>query len=324
MEEERLLQKAKEAFIMGLEIYNKPTLKYRVEGFSFFICNAWELMLKSYIIKKFGEKSIYFSDNQNRTIALENCIRKVFTNDKDPLRINLEKIIELRNTSTHFVTEEYEIFYAPLFQACVFNFCNKLKLFHNEDISDLVPKHFLYLATDIQILEYEKIKAKYSEEVAEKIFKLNDNINNISANCSSNNFSIKIEHQHYLTKDETTANSKVCITKDSDTNVTIIKEIQDPNNTHNFTAKKCVERIKMSLENSHIELETPFTMNTFNLFCKFYEIKNDKKFCFINRINKNPVYSYSIHVINFIVEEIKKDPEHIIQNLKNNIKKNQS
>ena len=75
MEEERLLQKAKEAFIMGLEIYNKPTLKYRVEGFSFFICNAWELMLKSYIIKKFGEKSIYFSDNQNRTISLENCIR---------------------------------------------------------------------------------------------------------------------------------------------------------------------------------------------------------------------------------------------------------
>ena len=24
-----------EAFIMGLEIYNKPTIKYRIEGFSF-------------------------------------------------------------------------------------------------------------------------------------------------------------------------------------------------------------------------------------------------------------------------------------------------
>lgn len=32
---------------------------------------------------------------------MENGVQKVFTNNKDPLRINLEKIIELRNTSTH-------------------------------------------------------------------------------------------------------------------------------------------------------------------------------------------------------------------------------
>ena len=33
---DKLLEKSTEAFIMGLEIYNKPTIKYRVEGFSFF------------------------------------------------------------------------------------------------------------------------------------------------------------------------------------------------------------------------------------------------------------------------------------------------
>lgn len=30
-----LVDKSIEAFIMGLEIYNKPTIKYRIEGFSF-------------------------------------------------------------------------------------------------------------------------------------------------------------------------------------------------------------------------------------------------------------------------------------------------
>lgn len=35
-----LLEKSKEAFVMAIEIYNKPTIRYRVEGFSFFICNA--------------------------------------------------------------------------------------------------------------------------------------------------------------------------------------------------------------------------------------------------------------------------------------------
>ncbi len=70
--EDILLQKAQEAFALAIEIYNKPTIKYRLEGFSFFICNAWELMLKAYLIVKEGEDSIYFPDNQKRTISLVN------------------------------------------------------------------------------------------------------------------------------------------------------------------------------------------------------------------------------------------------------------
>lgn len=49
----KLLDKAKEAFVMAIEIYNKPTIRYRIEGFSFFICNAWELMLKARMIKTY-------------------------------------------------------------------------------------------------------------------------------------------------------------------------------------------------------------------------------------------------------------------------------
>ena len=115
--QDQLIDKAKEAFVLAIEIYNKPSIKYRIEGFSFFICNAWELMLKAHMINKFGENSIYFSDKPNRTISLEGCVKKVFTNEKAPLRKNLEKIIELRNTSTHFITEEYEAVYIPLLQA---------------------------------------------------------------------------------------------------------------------------------------------------------------------------------------------------------------
>ena len=110
-----MLNKSKEAFALAIEIYNKPTIKYRVEGFSFFICNAWELMLKAYIIKIEGQTAIYYKDKPNRTISLSECLRKIFTNNKDPLRLNLEKIIELRDTSTHFITEEYEMVYIPLF-----------------------------------------------------------------------------------------------------------------------------------------------------------------------------------------------------------------
>ena len=77
---EKLLEKSKEAFVMAIEIYNKPTIKYRVEGFSLFICNAWELMLKAHMINTLGENSIYYTDNPDRTLSLENCIKKIFTN----------------------------------------------------------------------------------------------------------------------------------------------------------------------------------------------------------------------------------------------------
>ena len=50
MIEDKLIEKAKECFTMAIELYNKPTIKYRVEGFSFFIVNAWELMLKAELI----------------------------------------------------------------------------------------------------------------------------------------------------------------------------------------------------------------------------------------------------------------------------------
>ena len=118
----KLVDKSVEAFIMGLEIYNKPTIRYRVEGFSFFICNAWELMLKAELLNR--GISIYFKDKPDRTIALEKSVQLIYPDKNTRIRLNLEKIIELRNISTHFITEDYEVKYAPLFQACVINFTN--------------------------------------------------------------------------------------------------------------------------------------------------------------------------------------------------------
>ena len=74
---DKLLEKSKEAFLMAIEVYNKPSIRYRVEGFSFFICNAWELMLKAHIVKTRGNSAIYYKDNPDRTITLENCIKIV-------------------------------------------------------------------------------------------------------------------------------------------------------------------------------------------------------------------------------------------------------
>lgn len=315
---DKLIEKSKEAFAVAIEIYNKPTIKYRVEGFSFFICNAWELMLKAYLIKKFGEGSIYYKDNPKRTITLENCIQKIFTNEKAPLRRNLMKIIELRNTSTHFITEEYEMIYIPLFQACVLNFVEKMQDFHDVDMTEIIPQNFLTLAVSMRSLNESTIRAKYPEEIAEKILETNSALIPM-INENNQSFAIKIEHHHYITKDKNKATSFVHINKDAEAGVKIIKELKDPGNTHKYTMKTALKEINRQLQNAGIDIK--INAYHFNLFNKVYGLKENEKYCYIHRIYAQPSYSYSMQAIELIVGEIKKDPEHILEYLKSRAKK---
>ena len=310
---DKLLEKSKEAFIMAIEIYNKPTIKYRVEGFSFFICNAWELMLKAHLLATRGESSIYYADNPKRTISLENCLQQVITNAKAPVRRNLVKIIELRNTSTHFVMEEYEMIYVPLFQACVLNYVEKMQEYHGIDMTESIPQNFLTLSVSMKALDESVIRAKYPEEIASKIISTEAQLEPMIAE-NNQSFAIKIEHLHYITKDKNKATSHLYIDNNADVGVKIIKELKEPNNTHKYTMKTAIKEINRRLQNGGID----FNMNQyiFDLFNKVYGIKENEKYCYVHRQYAQPSYTYSVAAIDLIVNEIQHDSERIVENLK--------
>ena len=316
-----LIIKSQEAFSLGIEIYNKPTIKYRVEGFAFFICNAWELMLKAYLIKTNGQSSIYYKDKKDRTLSLSECIKKVFTNNKDPLRLNLEKIIELRDTSTHFITEEYEMVYIPLFQACILNFNEKMMAFHNVDMTTIIPQNFLTLSVSLQALEDSKIIGKYPEEIANKILENKNKIEDLSINNNAK-FSIRIDHFYFITKNKDLATNLVKIDNTSTDSIKIVKELKDPNNTHKYTAKHCIAQIKEILAKENINLKyngnvVKFSSFHFTNFCKHFGLKENSQYCYIHKQFSTPQYSYSQQTIDFIVNELSKDPENILNNIKN-------
>ena len=316
---ERILEKSKEAFIMAIEIYNKPTLKYRLEGFSFFICNAWELMLKAYLIERDGEDAIYYHDKPNRTISLENCIQKVFTNEKSPLRKNLDKVIELRNTSTHFITEEYESVYTPLLQACVFNFVEKMMDFHNVDMTQIIPENFITLSVRINALDETEIRGKYTKQIAEKLISVRDDIEPMVEENNSS-FAIKVEHYHYLTKDKNEATEVYRIDNTASEGVRIIKELKNPNNTHKYNAKACIKELNKRIVRDNIPLKfrgKDAVINNFHFrnFTAYFGIKENEKLCFVYQISKQPQYSYSQQAIDFIYDQIKSAPEKILDDM---------
>lgn len=319
---EKLIDKSIEAFISGIEIYNKPTINYRIEGFSFFICNAWELMLKAELLNK--NISLYYSDNPERTISLSDVVKKIYTDKNTRIRLNLEKIIELRNISTHFITQDYELKYAPLFQACVFNFINELLRFHKKDITQYISQNFLTLSAHYEPLSNEDIRLKYPAEIAEKFIKQANEIDVLTAEYNSDKFSIGITQKLYITKNKNEANFLVSLDNQSENKVSIIKELKDPANTHKYSYSNVIKAVNERLRKQNIKLGYQSGFNTYvlNLIINFYDIKNNIDYSYAHKLNTGTWinYTYSEKFVDFIINEIKKDSQNFVESLKNSKK----
>ena len=195
-----------------------------------------------------------------------------------------------------------------------------MMLFHSIDMTEIIPQNFLTLSVSMKALNESEIIAKYPEQIATKIFKTRDAIDTLSQNNNAK-FAITIEHHHYITKKKEEATSFVKVDKSADTPVQIIKELKDPNKTHCYTAKHCIDAIQKQISKKNIQLKyngknTEFNRFHFNNFCKHYGLKANQKFCYIHTQYEQPQYTYSQQAIDFIVVELTKDPEHILDNIK--------
>ena len=312
----RMIDKSIEAFMMGLEIYNKPTIRYRIEGFSFFIINAWELMLKAELLNR-GE-SIYYKDKQDRTLSLTDTLRKIYSDKNTRSRLNLEKIIELRNISTHFITEDYEVKYAPLFQACVLNYVNEIKRFHDVDITEHIAQNFLTISARYEPLSNEQIRIKYPPEIAEKLIQHSNEIDVLSNTYDSDKFAIEIKQNLYLTKKKSEADFLVALAPDSDNKVARVKELKDPVNTHKYSFNNVIVAVQESLKKKGVKLgyEKGFNSYVLGLVVDFYNVKQNEAYAYKHVIGNQNQFTYSQQFVEFIVEEIRKNPEHFVESLK--------
>ena len=163
-----LLDKSIDSMLSAIEIYNKPNFNYREETFAVLAVNAWELLLKAYILRenRYKVRSLYILEpviNKDGTpsqrkkkpklnrcgnpmsISIFECLKILEERRALPknLKNNIESIIELRDNSIHFVN------LTPLSKqiqelgfACVKNYISAIKIWNlNIDIS----RYNLYL-----------------------------------------------------------------------------------------------------------------------------------------------------------------------------------
>lgn len=125
----KFVEKAEAALIAAVEIYNKPSFRYREETFSLLAINAWELLLKARLLKdgnndpkvirvyeprktKTGKSSskLYLVRNRANnplTISLSKCIARLDessgTRLSPELKANIEALVAVRDSAAHYI-----------------------------------------------------------------------------------------------------------------------------------------------------------------------------------------------------------------------------
>lgn len=299
MEEENLINKmidkSIESFLLGIEIYNKPTIKYRTESFAFHICNAWELMLKAHLIKTQGLKSIYYTKkNKKGTIQLKTALGRIITNKIDPVRKNLEDVIELRNTSTHFIIEDYNKIYVHIFQSCAYNYYNFLEKYFKSNISQ-IDLDFILLITPKNNNSYLNL-SNFDNTIINKFIEVKNNIAEKTMNNKSENYSVNINYMF------TIGNQKINI----DPNSKNVVSIPNFNDLYPLRQKEvCIEINKQLKEMGITKNFRQYELSEIN---KYYKLKDNLNY--YNKVNgkaTNPTWICSRQLIDFVVNLFKQN-----------------
>ena len=291
-----LLEKSTEAYLMALEVVNKPTIKYRTEGFCFFICNAWELLLKAWIIKENNNIDAIFFKKSNQTkrrsLSLHDCIKKYCTRDDDPLRVNISFITDIRNTATHDVISELDFQLAGFFQTCIENYTQILSKEFNISMNRNGVETFISIAS---LPELEIKSTLFYNSETEKV---------IESLLKEKTQKGIVEQNLTIVKSKN-ADITFRIANDGEIPIRIIKEAKDVNGLYPLTNKNVIDRIKTLLTSTY---PTPhFTTDTFAKFCRVKKVKDNTEYCYMVISGKYKTYKYSEKICSFIATTLISD-----------------
>lgn len=305
----KLLDKSIEAYILSLEIINQLSVKYRIETFSYLICNAWELLLKAKLLEDNKDRRvIYYPKRRNqlrRSLSLSDCLKKVFTNEKEPTRRNLELIAELRDASVHLVINQIPKDILGLFQACVLNYHKYLTSWFSISLSDRVSVGMMTIVYDFSPQDFDlrslMLRRKLSRDAFQYLYQFQaKTVKEFNDLGKSAEFSIDIDYKLGLIKK---ANEGDIILEKGITGspLGIVEVAKDPSITHPLLRKNVIEQV-------NVMLPAALKINQHDIVCinKVYNIKRRPEFYYKGLIQGSPT-QYSKQFVDWILNEYKRD-----------------
>lgn len=203
----QLLQKSKDSAMLAVEFYNKPAVRFKSEGFITMMVIAWTSLFHAYYIK--NKKKPFFKKKQTGAtrprfeIIIEKlpdgsiikekkwwdltmCIQEYFATDSsNPVKVNLEFFIPLRNMIEHRYLPEIDIQIFGECQSMLLNFDNFLEKYFGTSHS---LKAYLSFSLQIANSPQNIIEATKSELKKKGVANIVDYIRNFRSSLTTEIF----------------------------------------------------------------------------------------------------------------------------------------
>ena len=314
---EVLINKSQDAFISAVETYNRFTLGYRAESFCNLFCNAWELLLKAKIIKEDGKESIYRKGKENIggkkvTISLKECIKKIYPDEKNPVRKNLEELREVRNDATHlFIPEpELEKLHAGLFQAAVLNYVNELSAWFGVSIKDRCSPGMIVLVDEIPLFDPVKLKNRYGKEIEKRIMDEYERVCKEEQEVNDKRYRIPVGYKLVLTQNPTEADISFTFVDESTAKI----HVADPNSMYPLQTKDVVSGVKEALAKEGLSPGDKFNRDDFLSIVYVEGLRENPHYYW--ELSSPRIPRYSLDTVDFVVEKIRQNGEEYLLNAK--------
>lgn len=304
-----LVEKSIEAYALSLETINRLTIHYRIEAFCILICNAWELLLKAKIIEDAGSEDAIYSNRKTRnktrlSLSLHDCLKKVKPKENDPVRRNIERIIELRDESTHLVISRIPHELMMLSQVCVINYHKHLNDWFGESLSDKFPVGMMSLVYDLipeqSDLTDARLRRSLGKDAAEFLDRYYSELRDgLESHQVSPEFSIGIDYRLGLTNKPGEADIDIS-TGSGGVPARILQIPKDPSITHPLRQKDVIEKMRATFP--HINQYDIQSVN------EIHKIKSKSEYFYQGKVPGSPS-QYSQAFVNWLKEQYKRDPK---------------
>lgn len=306
----RLLDKSIEAYILALETINRLSITYRVEAFTFLVCNAWELLLKAKMIDDAGGVTRVIYDSKARgpmrpSRSLEYCLRQVFPDDRDPTRRNLELVKELRNASTHLVIGRVPKDVLGLFQACVVNYHHRLDAWFGMSLSRRVNVGMMAIVYDFDPAQFDlssrRLRRQLGADTARYLAHFQAQVEEqFSSFGHAPEFYLGITYKLALTQKP--GEGDIVLTRGEMGEPTgIVKVARDPGDSHPYRQIDVVARVNEALRGQTV-------INRHDIQCAIaiYNVKKRDDFYYKGKVAGSPV-QYSQRFVDWLISQYQRD-----------------
>jgi hypothetical protein len=289
-----MLDKSIHAMLAAIEIYNKPSFRYREEAFAILCINAWELLLKSRTLeinknhlssiiqyerrkKADGSLTEKWFRKKNRSgnhlsiglfVAYDNLVNIHGDSINPTVRKNLEALVEIRDNAIHFMNKGFQIKKKvhEMGTANLKNYFTLIKRWFGSDFSQynlfLMPIAFLDDVSSIEGLQLGKAEQNLLKYMDQLEAGIEDNI--------SNDFNLSLDIEVKFKKVRTQEATPVVVDPTSPDAVLISLSEEDIREKYPWDYKMLIHRLRQRYSN--------FKQNA-----RFYQIKkeleDDDRYC---------------------------------------------